>query len=129
MKQPFSGVIRKENVLASETDRIGMEQCCRPGDIVVAEVRAAVPLSRCRPCARWRTWVCAPPLSVTQVVSLGDSKSYFLSTAKPEHGVVFAKSEAGAVMVPISYHQMQCPVSKVVVDRKVARVNFDSVAP
>jgi exosome complex RNA-binding protein Csl4 len=39
VKQSFSGLIRKENVLASETDRIGMEQCCRPGDVVVAEVR------------------------------------------------------------------------------------------
>ncbi len=58
-------------------------------------------------------------------MSLGDSKSYFLSTAKPEHGVVFAKSDAGAVMVPISYHQMQCPATKVVMDKKVARVNFE----
>ena len=40
LKQSFSGVIRKENVLATETDRVTMEQCCRPGDVIVAEVRA-----------------------------------------------------------------------------------------
>lgn len=36
---PFPGVIRKENVLTTDIDRISMEQCVRPGDIVLAEVR------------------------------------------------------------------------------------------
>jgi exosome complex RNA-binding protein Csl4 len=46
VRLPYSGVIRKENVLASEIDRVGMEQCCRPGDIIIAEVGAATALAR-----------------------------------------------------------------------------------
>ena len=30
-----------------------------------------------------------------QVISLGDARSYYLSTAKNEFGVIFARSEAG----------------------------------
>jgi exosome complex component CSL4 len=68
---------------------------------------------------------CATPV---QVVSLGDSRSYYLSTAKPEHGVVYALSEHGVAMVPISYHEMQCPVTKAKMDKKVARIDFDALA-
>lgn len=38
VEAPFAGVIRKENAIASDIDRIGMEQLVRPGDIVLAEV-------------------------------------------------------------------------------------------
>ena len=38
LQQVFSGILRKENVVATETDRVTMEQCCRPGDIIIAEV-------------------------------------------------------------------------------------------
>jgi exosome complex component CSL4 len=48
-----------------------MFNCFRPGDIVRAEV-----------------------------ISLGDSRSYYLSTAKNELGVVYAKSLAGGPALP-----------------------------
>ena len=48
-----------------------------------------------------------------QVISLGDARSYYLSTAKNELGVVFASSVAGHTMIPISWEQMICPVTKV----------------
>jgi hypothetical protein len=55
-------------------------------------------------------------------ISLGDSRSYYLSTAKNEYGVIFAKSVAGATMVPISWNMMQCPKTKSKEFRKVAKV-------
>ena len=54
-------------------------------------------------------------------ISLGDAKSYFLSTARNELGVILAYSTSGFPMVPISWQQMECPVSKTVEFRKVAK--------
>jgi exosome complex component CSL4 len=46
------------------------------------------------------------------VISLGDaSAGYLLTTAENVHGVVIARSEAGAGMVPVSWTEIQCPVS------------------
>lgn len=42
-----------------------------------------------------------------QVISLGDVRSYYLSTAKNELGVILAQSATGHTMVPISWQQMQ----------------------
>jgi exosome complex component CSL4 len=47
-----------------------------------------------------------------------------LTTAKNELGVIFAKSVAGATMVPISWDLMQCPKTKMTEHRKVAKVDF-----
>jgi exosome complex component CSL4 len=55
-------------------------------------------------------------------LSLGDSRSYYLTTAKNELGVVYAKSAtSGAPMVPISWEEMQDPESQVVEKRKIAK--------
>ncbi|EDO49274.1 predicted protein [Nematostella vectensis] len=93
LKETFRGMIRKEDVRATEKDRVEIYKCFRPGDIVVA-----------------------------RVTSLGDAHSYLLSTAENELGVVFAKSEAGATMVPISWCEMQCPKTMAKEQRKVAKV-------
>ncbi|KXJ17143.1 exosome complex component CSL4 [Exaiptasia diaphana] len=93
LKEPFRGIIRKEDVRATEKDRVEIYKCFRPGDIVVAKV-----------------------------MSLGDALSYQLSTADNSLGVVFAKSEAGATMVPISWCEMQCPKTMAKESRKVAKV-------
>jgi exosome complex component CSL4 len=123
---PFAGVIRKENAVASDIDRIGMEQIVRPGDIVLAEVmhgciaRVVLALKLMPPVLAvimcWCVWY-------SQVISLGDSKSYFLTTAKEELGVVYAKNEVGSVLAPISLTQMECPVTRVKYDRKVAKLD------
>lgn len=42
-----------------------------------------------------------------EVLSLGDSRSYYLSTAKDEYGVVHAKGPAGEALVPLSWQDMQ----------------------
>ncbi|PRP87248.1 hypothetical protein PROFUN_01510 [Planoprotostelium fungivorum] len=92
LREPFAGMIRQQDVRATEIDKVEIYKCFRPGDIVLAEV-----------------------------ISLGDSRSYFLSTAKNELGVIFAKSVAGATMVPTSWESMMCPKTKTKEFRKVAK--------
>ncbi|KAG2441178.1 hypothetical protein HXX76_004030 [Chlamydomonas incerta] len=90
----FKGVIRQQDVRSTEIDRVVIYDCFRPGDIVRAEV-----------------------------VSLGDARSYYLSTAKNELGVVYARSAtAGVAMVPTSWVTMQCPETQAVEKRKVAKL-------
>lgn len=86
--------VRKEDIRMTEKDRVEMYNCFRPGDIVLA-----------------------------RVISLGDpSAGYFLSTAENSLGVVIAKSEAGSLMVPVSWTEMQCTSSYTIEQRKVAKV-------
>ncbi|XP_074640562.1 exosome complex component CSL4-like [Tubulanus polymorphus] len=94
----FRGMIRREDVRATEKDRVEMYKCFRPGDIVLARVS-----------------------------SLGDTQSYILSTTENELGVVIATSEAGVSMVPISWCEMQCPKTMAKEYRKVAKVRPDSL--
>ncbi|KAL7750468.1 Cytoplasmic glyoxalase II [Sorochytrium milnesiophthora] len=76
----FEGEIRVENIRTTERDKVKVQESFRPGDIVRAKV-----------------------------ISLGERQSYLLSTASNDLGVVFAKSIAGATMIPISWEEMQCP--------------------
>ncbi|KAJ8317231.1 hypothetical protein KUTeg_005135, partial [Tegillarca granosa] len=98
LKEPFRGMIRKEDVRATEKDKVEMYKSFRPGDILVA-----------------------------RVISLGDAQSYVLSTAENELGVVIATSEAGASMVPISWCKMKCPKTLAEEFRKVAKVQPDFI--
>lgn len=91
--QRYSGIIRLQDVRSTEIDKVQLSACFRPGDVVNA-----------------------------QVLSLGDFRSFYLTTAKNELGVVFARSLAGEPMIPISWQEMQCPKTKVVEPRKVAKV-------
>lgn len=93
LNEPFRGTLRKEDIQATEKDKVEIYKSFRPGDIIQA-----------------------------RVTSLGDSQSYFLSTAENELGVVFAMSESGASMIPISWKAMQCPKTKAKEFRKVAKV-------
>jgi exosome complex RNA-binding protein Csl4 len=90
----FRGVIRKQDVRRTDVDGVVMGDCFRPGDVV-----------RCA------------------VLSLGDSRAYFLSTAANELGVVAARSaSSGQGMVAVSWQEMACPLTGCVERRKVARV-------
>lgn len=89
----YPGMIRVQDVRQSESDKLVMSDCFRPGDLLRAEV-----------------------------ISLGDQRSYFLSTAKNELGVTFARSASGGVMVPVSWQEMQCMKTGVREFRKVAKV-------
>jgi exosome complex RNA-binding protein Csl4 len=81
-----------QDVRATEIDKVDMSKCFRPGDIVKAKV-----------------------------ISLGDARQYYLSTAAAECGVRFAKSEAGAIMTPLSWQEMQCPLTGAKESRKCAK--------
>jgi len=93
LREPFSGILRKEDVRAKEKDQVQMHKCFRPGDIILA-----------------------------RVLSLGDALSYVLTTAENELGVVVATSEAGSQLIPISWCEMQCPKTFAKEFRKVARI-------
>uniref|UniRef100_A0A7N2KQJ5 Exosome complex component CSL4 C-terminal domain-containing protein n=1 Tax=Quercus lobata TaxID=97700 RepID=A0A7N2KQJ5_QUELO len=84
---------RQQDVRATEIDKVDMHLSFRPGDIIRAVV-----------------------------LSLGDARAYYLSTAKNELGVVSAESTAGETMVPISWTEMQCPLTGQIEQRKVAKI-------
>jgi exosome complex RNA-binding protein Csl4 len=94
-----------------QVDRVEIYKCFRPGDIVRA-----------------------------RVISLGDSRQYYLSTAENELGVLYAKASGdmggtglsvlggvgggggkGGVMVAVDWETMECPVTGVREPRKVAK--------
>jgi exosome complex component CSL4 len=102
-REPFSGMIRKEDVRATEKDRVVVRECFRVGDVVRGVV-----------------------------ISLGDQSNYYISTAKNEYGVVMAWAhvEAGEsaggggakrAMYPVSWKDMRDPVTGLVEVRKVAK--------
>ncbi|EKM83784.1 hypothetical protein AGABI1DRAFT_110396 [Agaricus bisporus var. burnettii JB137-S8] len=78
--EEFTGVIRAQDVRATEKDRVKIGDCFRGGDVVRG-----------------------------LVISLGDARSYFVSTARNDLGVIFATSEAGATLEPVSWQEMRCP--------------------
>ena len=95
LAQNFPGVIRAQDVRATEIDTVEIYSSFMPGDVVRA-----------------------------QVLSLGDMNSYYLTTAKNELGVISATSaSSGGQMVPISWQEMQCPLSLEVEKRKVAKLD------
>ena len=91
--QPFHGILRKEDVRATEKDSVDLYKSYRPSDIISA-----------------------------RVIALGDAQSYSLSTAENELGVVHAVGEGHVPMVPVSWCQMQCPKTGKLEHRKVAKV-------
>ncbi|PWN22592.1 hypothetical protein BCV69DRAFT_257534 [Microstroma glucosiphilum] len=76
----FSGVIRSQDVRLTETDKVKMGECFRVGDLVRA-----------------------------RVISLGDSRSYYLSTASNELGVLFATVSTPADVLPSSSNSALLP--------------------
>ncbi|XP_022918098.1 exosome complex component CSL4 [Onthophagus taurus] len=100
LNRPYRGILRKEDVRATEKDRIEMYKCFRPGDIILA-----------------------------RVLPITESHTYQLSTAENELGVVIAHSEAGHSMVPISWTEMQCPKTLIKQSRKVAKIVPENYNP
>jgi exosome complex component CSL4 len=91
--ESFSAVLKKENVRDTNIDEVIMADCFRPGDIVRASIAA-----------------------------LGDARTYFLSTAGPEGGVVAARSEEGNEMRPLTLEVMEDTETGKREKRKVARL-------
>ncbi|KAK6071785.1 exosome component EXOSC1/CSL4 [Seiridium cupressi] len=92
LEAEWQGVIRVQDVRATEKDRVKIYESFRPGDIVRA-----------------------------QVISLGDQANYYLSTASNELGVIMATSEAGNTMFPVSWKEYRDAETGLSESRKVAK--------
>ena len=92
LHQPHEGGIRMEDVRAGASEQVVLEASFQPGDIVVA-----------------------------RVLSLGDARRYYLSTAETELGVIRAMTKQGIPMVPISWKEMECPETGIREPRKCAK--------
>ncbi|KAI9572856.1 hypothetical protein HD554DRAFT_2013915 [Boletus coccyginus] len=90
--EEFTGVIRTQDIRATEKDKVKIADCFRGGDVVKG-----------------------------LVISLGDARSYYITTARNDLGVIFATSEAGATMEPVSWQEMRCPRTGRVEKRKCAK--------
>jgi len=88
----WQGLIRAQDVRATEKDRVKIFESFRPGDIVRATV-----------------------------ISLGDQSNYYLSTASNNLGVIMATSEAGNTMYPVSWKEFRDPETGLSESRKVAK--------
>ena len=91
LRSAFLGIIRLPDIRKHEVEKIVIEECFQPGDIVQAKV-----------------------------ISLGDSKWFYLSTAEPELGVILAWN-LGKRLVPFSWEEMIDPDTQVRFPRKVAK--------
>lgn len=97
------GVIRSRDIRSLDTDGVVTYDSFRPGDIVKATI-----------------------------ISLGDVRSYYLSTAKMTLGVIYAENVSGIGMTLLPpkdefkstalVHYMKCPMTGVVQPRKAALV-------
>lgn len=92
LKEPLPGLIRQQDIRATEIDKVKVADSFRVGDVVRAVV-----------------------------ISLGDERSYYLSTAKNELGVVMAVSEGGNQMVPVSWREFADMETGLREGRKVAK--------
>lgn len=92
LTEPLPGIIRQQDIRATEIDKVKVAESFRVGDVVRA--------------------VC---------ISLGDERSYYLSTAKNEFGVVMAVSQWGNQMVPVSWREFLDEAMGVREGRKVAK--------
>ncbi|PTB67968.1 hypothetical protein BBK36DRAFT_1194429 [Trichoderma citrinoviride] len=97
LQTEWQGVIRVQDVRATEQDKVKIHESFKPGDIVRA-----------------------------QVISLGDQANYYLSTAANELGVIMATSDAGNDMVPISWKEFRDPETGVSEPRKSQKTAMSS---
>lgn len=88
----FQAVLRKEDIRTHEKDKVVVNDMYRVGDIIRATV-----------------------------ISLGDERNYYISTAGNEFGVVVGTSEIGNAMVPTSWKEMKDVVTGKGESRKVAK--------
>ena len=92
LREPLPASIRREDVRTAEVDKVQLHLCFRPADVVRA-----------------------------RLTSLGTSRSYFLSTAERDLGVIVARGEvSGAVLQAVSAREMRCPRTRATESRKVA---------
>ncbi|KAH3682657.1 hypothetical protein WICPIJ_006371 [Wickerhamomyces pijperi] len=89
----FRGIIRIQDIRATERDKLKMVECFKPNDIIRAKV-----------------------------LSIGDGQNYYLTTNENEFGVVFARANNGngELMYPIDWQSMIVPSTGDIELRKCA---------
>jgi len=73
-----------QDIRATEKDKVKVGDCFRGGDVIkglVVRTRSVVPIA---------------VLPIHEQISLGDARSYYITTARNDLGVIFATSEAGS---------------------------------
>lgn len=119
LEAEWQGVIRVQDVRATEKDRVKIYESFRPGDIVRASVVSLFSslsffgMLLVRKDVLTKGWFLQ--------ISLGDQANYYLSTASNELGVIMAVSEAGNAMYPVSWKEYKDPETGVSESRKVAK--------
>lgn len=102
LNRPLRGILRREDVRATDIDRVEMYKNFRPNDIILAKIIPQIELH-----------------------------TYSLSTAENELGVVVATPRAIVTssgnyianpMVPISWNMMKCPTTGIEEPRKCAKI-------
>ncbi len=92
LAEPFSGILRQQDLRPKSSLEIRIDECYHPGDVILARIHA------------------------------NGERDFILTTAESELGVIQAICErSGVPMTPISWKEMQCPLSKVKEGRKVAK--------
>lgn len=91
-REAFQGQIRREDIRATEKDKIKIDESFRVGDLIRGVV-----------------------------ISLGDQSNYYVATDKNEYGVVMARSEEGRLMYPVSWKEFRDPISGKGESRKAAK--------
>ncbi|KAL7461912.1 hypothetical protein ACHAXS_002319 [Conticribra weissflogii] len=100
LREPYLGTLRQNDIRPNSSLEIEISDCFRPGDVILARIHA--------------------------IGGSGgggaNSDAFVLTTAEAELGVVQAISEvSGFEMIPISWKEMECPMSGVREGRKVAK--------
>ncbi|TKA74469.1 hypothetical protein B0A55_05250 [Friedmanniomyces simplex] len=93
LAEPLPAIIRQQDIRLTEIDKVTVPGSFRIGDMVRAVV-----------------------------ISFGDERAYFASTARDELGVVMAVSEGGNRMVPVSWREFEEVGGTRREARKVAKV-------
>lgn len=110
LNRPYRAILRREDVKATEKDRVEIYKSFRPGDVILARV------------VRTIFFFLTTVFIQNFQLPITEAQSYQLSTAENELGVVIAHSEFGHPLVPISWTEMQCTQTYVKEPRKVAKV-------
>jgi exosome complex component CSL4 len=127
--EEFTGVVRTQDIRATEKDKVKIGECFRGGDVVKGMVVSY--LSSFKIVSRTKATF------FVHQISLGDARSYYVTTARNDLGVIFATSEAGecflsppglshfstpgATMEPVSWQEMRCPKTGMIEKRKCAK--------
>jgi exosome complex component CSL4 len=91
LQSSFLGIIRLQDIRKHEVEKLVIDDCFQPGDIVKAKV-----------------------------ISLGDSKYFYLSTAETEYGVILAWNK-NKRLLPNNWEEMIDPDTQQTYKRKVAK--------